>query len=352
MAAWKTSCLSPVFRPRFSYFFLQDTNYNVVALYKRSSGSIVERYWYEPYGKVTFADGDGGRQADPTNKVLLFQGQRRDPETELCYFKNRYYSPVLGRFLQRDPRSSPDRVQLYEFAGSCPLGNTDPMGEIITDPRRLLAASPANVRTAQLLLAAPAARKLLAAPKARRLLAAPTALKLLAQPKILTASKLDPNEARRLRKAIEVIAREAAEARGTYDRTAAIVEAVGDYQTALGVLQQAAEIAAEQDNDSRNVLNMIVALAQIGEAAAPMSYGLGELTEAVAEAGQKVFGERDACLQCRIADIHQYKPEMQKETSRGECVELLFLPNGTVCKQQGQGAYAMPANETTFTRCY
>jgi len=44
-----------------TYFFLQDTNYNVVALYKRSTGSIVERYWYEPYGTVTIADANGAK---------------------------------------------------------------------------------------------------------------------------------------------------------------------------------------------------------------------------------------------------------------------------------------------------
>jgi len=107
-----------------TYFFLQDTNCNVIALYKLSAASIVERYWYEPYGKVTFADGDGGNQGSPINEVLLFQGQRRDPETGLYYFKNRYYSPGLGRFLQRDPIHS--GMNDYDIGN--PVSSTDPLG--------------------------------------------------------------------------------------------------------------------------------------------------------------------------------------------------------------------------------
>ena len=111
-----------------TYFFLQDTNYNVVALYKRSSGSIVERYWYEPYGAVTIAHANGDSQASPINEVLLFQGQRRDPETELCYFKNRYYSPVLGRFVQRDPGGYQDGMNAYEFTRSGAIRGVDMFG--------------------------------------------------------------------------------------------------------------------------------------------------------------------------------------------------------------------------------
>ena len=116
-----------------TYFYLQDTNYNVVALYKLSTGSVAERYWYEPYGTVTITEEDGDSQASPINEVLLFQGQRRDPETELCYFKNRYYSPVLGRFLQRDPIGYRDGMTLYEFEGGGPCHTLDSTGRSRND---------------------------------------------------------------------------------------------------------------------------------------------------------------------------------------------------------------------------
>jgi len=59
-------------------FYLQDANYNVVAL-ADEDGDVTERYWYEPYGKVTITAPDGGTQETILNDMLLFQGQRRDP---------------------------------------------------------------------------------------------------------------------------------------------------------------------------------------------------------------------------------------------------------------------------------
>ena len=93
-------------------FYLQDSNYNVVALADEDA-HVTERYWYEPYGEVTITDADGGTQETVLNDVLLFQGQRRDPETGLYYFRNRYYSAVLGRFAQRDPAGYSQAFSLY-----------------------------------------------------------------------------------------------------------------------------------------------------------------------------------------------------------------------------------------------
>jgi len=110
-------------------FYLQDSNYNVVAL-AEDDGDVIERYCYEPYGTVTFAEEDGDERAaeNALNKVLLFQGQRRDPETGLYYFKNRYYSAELGRFLQRDPAEYKDGMDLYLAMLSNPLSGSDELG--------------------------------------------------------------------------------------------------------------------------------------------------------------------------------------------------------------------------------
>ena len=111
-------------------FYLQDSNYNVVALAEDDGQGGVdmrERYWYEPYGTVTFADQYGAeRTSGILNATLLFQGQRRDPETGLYYFKNRYYSPELGRFLQRDPAGYSQAFSLYVAARV--IVCTDPYG--------------------------------------------------------------------------------------------------------------------------------------------------------------------------------------------------------------------------------
>jgi len=108
-------------------FYLQDSNYNVVAL-ADNTGSTVERYWYEPYGEVTITEAAGGTQETVLNDVLLFQGQRRDPETGLYYLRNRYYSPMLGRFVQRDPAEYKDGMSFYGFLHNAPVFGSDPYG--------------------------------------------------------------------------------------------------------------------------------------------------------------------------------------------------------------------------------
>jgi len=43
-------------------------------------------------------------------------GQRFDAESGFSYFKNRYYSQDIGRFLSRDPQGYESALGLYEYA--------------------------------------------------------------------------------------------------------------------------------------------------------------------------------------------------------------------------------------------
>jgi RHS repeat-associated protein len=147
-------------------YMLQDANYNVVALVD-ASGVLLEQYAYDPYGTVLAADNlDENPRA--VNRVG-FQGlffERYDGDyTQPCiapnvagmyYARARFYSPALGRFLQRDPNETGlpiitallmngqsmsilmsgfdarglfgDGVNLYLFAGANPVNRLDPSG--------------------------------------------------------------------------------------------------------------------------------------------------------------------------------------------------------------------------------
>src|SRR5205085_2674132 len=94
-------------------FYNQDMLYSVYAL-TDVTGKIVEAYQYDAYGRATVFTGPGPDGIwftgdDPTatssavSNPYTFTGQRLDAETEQMYYKNRYYSTVLGRFLSRDP---------------------------------------------------------------------------------------------------------------------------------------------------------------------------------------------------------------------------------------------------------
>ena len=57
------------------------------------TGAVTSHATYEPFGQTT--------TSSPTG-VALFTGRERD-ETGLYYYRARYYSPELGRFLSEDP---------------------------------------------------------------------------------------------------------------------------------------------------------------------------------------------------------------------------------------------------------
>ena len=68
------------------------------------NGNVVERYEYDPYGRRYIYDAGGtSRSQTAVGNPYGFTGRRHDPETGLLYYRNRYYSPHIGRFLTYDP---------------------------------------------------------------------------------------------------------------------------------------------------------------------------------------------------------------------------------------------------------
>ena len=85
-----------------------------------SSSATVESYSYDAFGKPNTTSSIGNTR--------FFTGREYDSETGLYYYRARYYSPGLGRFLQRDPVGYVAGINLYNYVGNNPINAVDPSG--------------------------------------------------------------------------------------------------------------------------------------------------------------------------------------------------------------------------------
>jgi RHS repeat-associated protein len=107
----------------------QDANGNITALVS-TSGVVVERYAYDPYGKRTVYDANwNSRGSSNYSFVHGWQGRPADGTTGYVDFRERWVSVTLGRPISEDPLGfAAGYSNLYVWEGSGPVGRVDPYG--------------------------------------------------------------------------------------------------------------------------------------------------------------------------------------------------------------------------------
>ena len=98
------------------------------------SGNVAEKYTYDAFGEptVTNWDGSGARKYSRYGNRFMFTGREWLSELGLYDYRNRFYHPELGRFLQVDPIGfAGGDMNLFRYCGGDPVNNTDPDGSTV-----------------------------------------------------------------------------------------------------------------------------------------------------------------------------------------------------------------------------
>jgi RHS repeat-associated protein len=90
-----------------------------------SAGAITDTYEYDAFGNKNNSTGS-------TPDQYLYRGEYFDSDLGLYYLRARYYNPLTGRFMARDPEdgdyTNPTTLHKYLYAAGDPVNLSDPTG--------------------------------------------------------------------------------------------------------------------------------------------------------------------------------------------------------------------------------
>ena len=86
------------------------------------TGALKTTYAYDPFGRVIIS-------GESSDNPFQYTGRENDG-TGLYYYRFRYYSPKLQRFISEDPIGLLGGINFYSYVGNSPVNFVDPLGLI------------------------------------------------------------------------------------------------------------------------------------------------------------------------------------------------------------------------------
>lgn len=109
--------------------FLSDRHGNVAFLVD-NDGGLRESYKYDAFGRPTIISAGGEALSSSWySHGFLFQGREYISQLGVYDYRNRFYLPATGRFLQIDPVGfGAGDMNLFRYCGDDPIDGSDPLG--------------------------------------------------------------------------------------------------------------------------------------------------------------------------------------------------------------------------------
>jgi RHS repeat-associated protein len=101
-------------------FYQTDALGSVIAL-TDDAGAVRTQYSYDPFGGTTLS-------GEASDNPFQYTGREND-NTGLYYYRARYYSPELQRFISEDPIRLGGGINFFGYVGNNPINYIDPYGE-------------------------------------------------------------------------------------------------------------------------------------------------------------------------------------------------------------------------------
>ncbi len=104
---------------------------NNTSMVTGEEGEVLEWYRYDAFGLPSVYNASNTLLPGGTAIAnrFLFTGREWNPAQKFYEYRNRAYSPSLGRFTSEDPKGfDAGDYNLYRYVGNDPLDKTDPMG--------------------------------------------------------------------------------------------------------------------------------------------------------------------------------------------------------------------------------